>query len=85
MAHNKDDPKGTFILVLILLLGIIGIILVSILVFFHQGRQMVEVLLSLGFVFSTVLAVALGYNIFARVRGSDGRSGELKAQTPDKD
>lgn len=85
MVQSKDDPRLRFIVTIVLILGAISLSLVAILVLFEQANLLVEVILAVGFLLSSVLAVALGYNIFARFRSSEGRSGEIKTTAPKHD
>ena len=82
MVKSKDDPRLRFIVTMVVILGAIILALVAILVLSEQADQLAQVILATGFLLCSVLAIALGYNVLARFRDTDGRSGELNATAP---
>lgn len=85
MMQSKDDPRFRFIVTILVILGVIILVLVAMLMFFGEANQMVQVILAVGLTVSSVMAVALGYNVFARYRDATGQCGQFKAEAPKAD
>ena len=81
MIHS-NDTRQRFIVTIVVILGAICIVLAVILGAFGQANQIFLAILSVGFLLCSVLAVVLGYNVFARFQDAEGHSGEFKTTVP---
>lgn len=80
MDHDDRETRSQLSVRLVLILGAISITLVGILVASDEADRVVHVILSVAALLCSVLAIFLGYNVFANVRTENGAVGELKAE-----
>lgn len=82
MMQKKDDLRFRFIVTILVILGLVILAVVAMLVFVGQANLLVQVILAVGASLSSVLAVALGYNVLAKYKDTAGRENELEASAP---
>lgn len=83
MSQSKDDPRMRFIVHLVSVLAALIIGLAVIFVFANQASLLTQVILSASVLLAAVLTVALGYNVFAKVKDARGNSGQVTASRPE--
>ena len=79
MVRSKDDPRLRFVVTIVTILGVVGIAIVALMVFAEQANHAVDAILAVGAMITSVIALALGYNVFVRYRAPNGQGGEMVA------